>query len=127
MPDHEASFLKLWAILESLTGTMREGYKITIRRTAFIFREPDYHLEVLKMLMEFRNQVVHVGTEDRNAEVYLFQLKGYVETILGFHIWKLVRFESLSEATEFLDMSRNMKNIDSKIKLLNKARKFLKS
>ena len=44
------SFLRLWSVLELLTNTEKESYDVTIRRTAFLFEDVDYHRQVLLQL-----------------------------------------------------------------------------
>jgi hypothetical protein len=83
--DWTTAFIKLWSILELLTDTGKTSYDTTIKRTAFLYKEREYHLQVLQHLKKYRNSSVHLDKGNSEMETYLYQLKNYVETLMGFH------------------------------------------
>ncbi len=125
--DWNDAFLRLWAVLEFLTGTKGESYKVTIRRAAFIFTQADYSYQILSYLMEYRNSSVHVhgGSESDEVEALLYLLKHYVEGLLNFHVRGRFRFESMADASEFMDLPNSEPLLDERIKRLKLAKKFV--
>lgn len=122
--DWTTAFLKLWSILELLTDTSRSSYEVTIRRTVFLYQERDYHLQVLQHLREYRNSSVHFDKGNSEIETYLYQLKNYVEILIGFHINNKYGFESIQEAAGFLSFSHEDTVLKNQIEKLEFARKF---
>lgn len=86
MINWENSFLRLWGILEHLTNTGKESYDKTIKRISFLFKEKEYTRQVLNHLKDYRNRSAHADSSNLDIEVYLFQLKRYVETLINFHL-----------------------------------------
>jgi len=123
--DWENSYLQLWGVLEQLTDTTNESYKVTIRRTSFFFSDREYHQQILTHLRDYRNRVVHAGTENQDIEAYIFQLKRYVEKVMEFLLGNRFGFNNISHAAEFMDMPVDLSKLDSKIKMLRNARKWL--
>ena len=79
----ETSFLKLWTLLEILTGTRPgDSYDLTIKRTSRLFVNPNLHAEILRHFRVSRNIAVHQFESPEFVEQLLFQLKFYVETTL---------------------------------------------
>ena len=127
--DLNDAFLKLWGVLETLTGTGlgNTTYKEVVRRAAFIVphRDYDYSLQVLTYLKDFRNKFVHAGSESDEIESLLFLLKRYVEFLLEFHLGNGFRFKSIIDACEFMDLPSGKKILNQRIKVLNFAKKFV--
>ncbi len=127
--DLNDAFLKLWGVLETLTGTGlgNTTYKEAIRRAAFIVphHDYDYSLQVLTYLKDFRNKFVHAGSESDEIESLLFLLKRYVEILLEFHLGNSFRFNSIVDACNFMDMPNDKKILNERMKILNFARKFV--
>jgi hypothetical protein len=127
--DLNDAYLKLWGILETLTGTGlgNTTYKEAIRRAAFIVphRDYDYSLQVLTYLKDFRNKFVHAGSESDEIESLLFLLKRYVEILLEFHLGNSFRFKSIVDACNFMDMPNDKKILNERIKVLSFAKKFI--
>lgn len=122
--DWTTAFIKLWSILEQLTDTGRANYDTTIQRTAFLYQEREYHLQVLQHLRKYRNSSIHLDKGNSETEIYLYQLKNYVETLMGFHINNKFGFESIQEAAEFLSLPYEEEALKNQIKKRNLARKF---
>jgi hypothetical protein len=122
--DWTTAFIKLWGILELLTDTTRDKYDVTIRRTAFIYQEREYHYQVLQHLREYRNLSIHFDKGNSEIETCLYQIKNYVEALISFHINNKYGFESVQEAAGFLSLSHEEKALKDQIEKLKYARKF---
>ncbi|MDI4633842.1 hypothetical protein J7U46_12355 [Pelomonas sp. V22] len=123
--DLDASVVKLWGVLELLTGTGRDSYEKTIRRASFIFSDGQRHRLVLEHLRRYRNRSVHAGKVGEDMEIEVFQLKKYVEHLLRFHVLNNFAFQSFNEACAFLDHSHNAAQLKKQIATLRAALKFL--
>lgn len=127
--DLNDAFLKLWGVLETLTGTGlgNTTYKEAIRRAAFIvpYNDYDYSLQTLTYLKDYRNKFVHAGSESDEIESLLFLLKKYVEILLEFHLANSFGFKSIVDACNFMDMPNDKKILSERIKVLNLAKKFV--
>ncbi|MBK7931175.1 MAG: hypothetical protein IPJ98_27965 [Bryobacterales bacterium] len=107
--DHAVAFSRLWTTVEYLAGT--SDHEKLVRRVAALFPKDDYGFAetVMRHLRDVRNGVVHVdpsrtGTDMRSGmEVYLYQLKKYVELLLHFHLVDGRRFTSRASSAELLD------------------------
>jgi hypothetical protein len=125
MRDWETAFLKLWGVLELLTNTgPRDSNIVTVKRTASIYQDRDYALQVLKHLREYRNRSVHAGIGNTAIETYMWQLKSFVEDLLEIHLGSSYRFESLKEVAMFLNLPTDKAVLESRIRLMEYARKF---
>ncbi len=123
--DWDNSFLRLWGVLEFLTGTLFDSYKVTIRRASYIYSDREYAHEVLSHLRDFRNKSIHAGSESNDIEALMYQVKRYVEDLLIFHVGSKGRFSSIADAAEFLDSPGDKGLIDRKIRKLRFAKKFI--
>ena len=122
--DWSTAFIKLWSILELLTDTGRASYDTTIKRIVFLYRERDYHIQVLQHLREYRNSSVHFDKGNSEMELYLYQIKNYVEALIDFHVNNKYGFESIQEAAGFLNLPNEEKTLKNQMEKLNFARKF---
>ena len=141
--DLNTSFVKLWGVLETLTGFGNSStYSDLIRRVAFLSEDPTFELQVLKHLQTYRNTTVHVGEHTiepgPETEIVLYQLKWYVERLLEFHLANRFHFNSVDEAAQFMDsppnpialsnsieeQRRNVESLHQRLSLTNKALHF---
>lgn len=120
----EIAFLRLWGILEHLTKNSNEKYDRTIKRILFLSKDREYTEQVLKHLKDYRNISVHVDPTNDDIKIYLYQVKRYVEDLIFFHLNKDFKFESKEESAKFLELPFDIDEIDKKIAVLRKARKF---
>lgn len=123
--DLNDSFLRLWSILEFLTDSTFDSYKVAVRRAAFMFADRDYSVQVLTHLMNHRNRFVHAGTDTGEIESLVYLLKRYVDALLLFHIGNSFKFETRASATQFMDLPPSKSQIDERIRRLRNARKFV--
>lgn len=122
--NFESCFLKLWSLLELLTDTQLETYKVTIRRAAALFSDYDFHLEVLQHLRDWRNRTVHSGEHNNDIETLIFQLKRYVERLLIFYIFNSHRFKDKEEMVELFDIVPNKERLLQKKRLIEMSLKY---
>ncbi|MDZ7660906.1 hypothetical protein [Thiohalophilus sp.] len=124
-PDLDASFLKLWSVLELLTNTLKSSYKVTIQRASFTFGETYFHRQVLNNLRSYRNASVHSGSEPTGqTESFLYQLKRYVEQLIVFHLFSGIRFSDIASAASFLDMEPDVSMLREQRKMISAAIKY---
>lgn len=58
--DLNNAFLSLWTLLENLTASVA-SYDEAIRRTLFLFRDREFHKQLLEHLRDYRNKTTHSG------------------------------------------------------------------
>lgn len=119
----ENSFLQMWGILESLTDTTYSSYKKTVQRASFLYSDRKLAQEILLHLKDYRNRSVHAGEESGEIEALLFQLKNHVEELIIFLVFNNFNFESIKDASDFLDLSDDEAVLTEQIR----KRKFAKS
>jgi hypothetical protein len=125
IPEWHDAFLKLWTVLELLTNTTGDRYSVTVRRISFLFPDREYHRQTLLQLQYARNRKVHSELEHRDTEAFMYQAKRYVEILLMFHLSNSFGFDNLEHVAQFMDLPNNKKEIMSKIKMMQYAKKFL--
>lgn len=119
------AFLRLWSLLEFLTDSGQDPYKVAIRRAAFMFADQERSLLILTHLANYRNRFVHAGSETDEIEPLVFLLKRYVDALLLFHIRNRFDVVLRAEAARFMDLPHSREEIDTRIKRLRDARKFV--
>jgi hypothetical protein len=123
-PNWRNAFLQLWNVLEDVTFTGGKNYDVTIKRASFVWKEHQYHRQVLEYLRDLRNSFVHESTTSNELEMHLYHLKRYVEEILRFHLVNGKRFESRAEVEQFLDLPKDARVLAKKIDLLRRAARY---
>lgn len=123
--DLSSCLIKLWSTMEYLTQTLFDSYDKTIRRAVFLWVDQDFHKQILENLRNYRNSTVHSGSDYNDCEVFLYQLKGYVEKLLCFHIGVKFKFKDFSEACFFLDNNSDLEFVKRQRKKLSFCIDFL--
>lgn len=123
--DLNDAFLRLWSLLEYLTDSGHDPYKVATRRAAFMFQDRERAQLVLAHLTQQRNRFVHAGSDSGEIESLVFLLKRHVDTLLLFHIGNSFGFATRSEAAQFMDLPPTKAEIDLRISRLRSARKFV--
>lgn len=113
--DYDSALLKLWALLEFLTGTTNAGFGATVARGAFMHQDARWTTVVLEHLRQRRNEGVHADVESASANHLVWQLKRYVESAFRFHIAKRGEFGSRADAARFLSMPHDADELRSKL------------
>ncbi|QIN83136.1 hypothetical protein GBA63_11135 [Rubrobacter tropicus] len=104
--EWNSAFVQLWSLLEYLTDTTNAPNDTTVKRALFFWHrdERDFHRQVLKHLMKYRNRTVHAGFAPEDIETSLYQLKRYVERVLLFHVFSAPDFASIGEVAEMMQL-----------------------
>lgn len=123
--NYNTAYIRLWSILEYLTSTLHDSYDKTIKRTSFLYKDREYVRQVLEHLRQYRNKSVHSGTGEHDIDIRVYQLKGYVEELLRFHIANHYKFDSLQEAAKFMDLNPEKENLKKQIALCKAGIKFM--
>jgi hypothetical protein len=119
------AFLALWSLLENLTGSVA-SYDDAIKRTLFLYKDKEFHKLILEHLRSYRNKTIHTGDSiSEGMETLLYQLKGYVEKLLEFHLYNNLKFKDISVSAQFLSLNSDRNILREKINWLSKAEKFL--
>lgn len=125
--DLNDAFLRLWSLLEYLTDSTHDPYKVATRRAAFMFADRERSQLVLAHLTNHRNRFVHVGSDTDDIESLVFQLKRYVDALLFFHIGNHFDFHSRAEAARFMDLPTDKSELDLRINRLRHAKRYIGS
>ena len=123
--DWESAFLKLWGVLELLTNTGNDSYKVTVRRASFLFKDREYARQVLSHLRDYRNRAVHANSENHFIEDFMYQIKFYVEALLNFHIVQSSGLNKFKEVVVLLDLPNDKAMLNTRIEIVKHAKKFL--
>ena len=124
-PDLGTSFLKLWAVLEEITGTSKSSYDVTVRRASFVFLDHQYARTILEYLRDQRNRVVHKGFQVDDAERLTYELKRFVEALLKFLLLNQSKlFVNTQTFYSFLDLPPDAELLRERIKQHELARKL---
>jgi len=123
--DLNDAFLRLWSLLEYLTDSGHDPYKVATRRAAFMFQDRERAQLVLTHLTQHRNRFVHAGSDSDEIESLVFLLKRHVDSLLLFHLGTSFGFTSRGEAARFMDLPPSKAEIDLRISRLRSARKFV--
>lgn len=124
--EWNSAFVQLWSLLEYLTATSEAPNKVTIKRAAFFWHrdERDFHKQVLKHLMIYRNRTVHAGYTAEDIETFLYQLKRYIERVLLFHIYSAPAFSNIDKAAELMDLPVDLPELRRRGSLIERALRY---
>jgi hypothetical protein len=124
--DHNTAFIRLWGALEQITTlpNERSKHESVVNHSAFIFKEFEYHKQVLEHLREARNQSIHSGEQSDKAKTHCYQLQFYFRELISFYLRGGNEFSNLSEAFQFLDLSPVPDELLKTRKLVNQALRF---
>lgn len=118
-------FLSLWSVLEMLTDTLKLSYDRTIRRAAFMWDNRALAVQELKHLRSWRNRRVHGGESTEDKEVHVYQLKKYVDTLLGFLLFNPYNSnKNLQEIACFLDLPFDEGVLARRIEMYRQAKEL---
>jgi len=79
--DANTSFLRLWSLLETLTGTTGGTHETTVKRLVFLSPDPEFHRLSFNRLRRWRNRIVHEGEAAQGAEQMVNEVKQYAEKL----------------------------------------------
>lgn len=115
------SFLKSWTALELLMQANKNTDKIISRATSIFYKsEKSYVENTLKSLRYYRNSSVHESKITGHPRVPCYLMHRFLKSSIEFHLEMAGKFNSISEAVEFLDLrSLNIKDLESKKNLID--------
>lgn len=122
--NHDNILAGLWSVLEKLTQTQFDRYDTTIRRAAAIFENYRYHEDVLNVIRNERNKIVHSLTSSADQEWVTFRVKYYVETLLHFYVRMGPRLSTWEQICQLLDYPKDIDAINSRITVGKIAKRF---
>ncbi|WP_254512801.1 hypothetical protein [Anatilimnocola floriformis] len=122
--DYDVAFLKLWSLLETITGT--DQYDQTIKRATWFFGHRRYYRQVLESLRVRRNQYVHAAQQGEGGEYVLYMIKEFIDP----HLYRLLRnsfnVSSLHDYGEFLSLPADHDGITKRKRQTDKAARWIK-
>lgn len=123
--DKNIALIRLWTAIETITSHRAQNSEPSIKRISFLFKDRDYHEQILTHLRDYRNRNLHAGEYSENAKTFCYQLQFYFHRLVLFHINNAGEFFNLDDANAFLDLPSNKKELENRIKLFEKAIKFI--
>ena len=121
--DFEWVFARLWGVLESLTATTGR-HEQTVKRTGFLWDQTARTLSTLEHLRERRNGIVHFDVGSDLAITLVYQVKGYVESLIHFHLTNRGTFADLRDVAQFLDLPPEPEKLNELKALYRRAVRF---
>lgn len=126
-PDVENNFLRLWTMLENLTGINEDPklqYDSLIQRASFIWRERKTTKIILEHLRQARNNFVHQSVSHEEIRTCFYQLLWIVNKLIEFHFHSAGKFKSIEELGHFLQLTKDETTLKRHIKLRQYALNF---
>ena len=123
--DFESVFLKLWGVMEHLTGATGQNYDDVVKRASFLFHDRELARHLLEHLRDQRNAIIHDEGTDTDLERLAVQAKRVVEVLMRYHLNVGKQYESVAEAATLLAQPHNRPDLDARIKLARSAIRFL--
>lgn len=119
--DPNTALIKLWSALECIAAPNQASYEKIIHRCSFMFKDRDYHKQILEHIRMSRNLSVHSGERMDKSKTLCFQLQYYFFHMILFHLSFSGDFECHREANSFLDLSPSLADLKRKKALLERA------
>ena len=104
-----------------------EGQILRIESSEDLSHVKDYRhivMSDLNYLKEFRNSLIHASKCGHGLDIFIFELKYYIERLLGFHLFNNYKFKSIGEACKLLDQPFKDEDLKNKLDLVLKAQQF---
>lgn len=122
--DPNTAFIRLWGALEVLAIPGQADYGKLVSRCTFLYKDTEFHRQLLEHLREYRNTNIHAGEESEQARTHCFQLQIYFTNLIWFHLRNAKYFQSIDEATSFLDSPLDLKQLSRRSQLIRKAFRY---
>lgn len=121
--DRNTTLIRGWRAVELLLGS-GDNCEPVARRCAALYKDFEYHRQIVDHLRECRNRSAHAGEDLKDATTHCHQLQRYFRDVVIFHLANASVFESIDEANSFLDLPRDAKALLRRQFLHRKALKF---
>jgi hypothetical protein len=102
MPSNEGGFIRLWKVLEALTGTEHADYDVLVKRASAVYKDRKLAKLLLEHLRNSRNLTTHDLSETADIRMCFQHALKFVHSMLFVHINNAGKFSSFKEAGEFL-------------------------
>jgi len=110
--DQTTVLIRLWNLLERLTGTVNAQFANTVKRSAALWSETAWSTLLLQHLRRRRNAIVHEDASgSTNPDRLVWQAKRFVDRLIIFHITWGRRFRTLSSVANFLDLPPSIEDL----------------
>jgi hypothetical protein len=118
--DTDATLLRLWGVLELVTGTTNAKYDQTVARITRMFSDSDEARLVANHIRIQRNETVHAASspDNRLIDAIIFQAETLSRRALKFCLFEGRRFKDTQEMYNFLDYSIDLTALDRHRKLM---------
>jgi len=122
--NYNIALLEIWGSLESIIVPNESNKDNLSKRCSFLYKDGEYHKQILEHLREYRNQSVHDGIKNEEVKHYCYQVQSYFLQLILFHLHRVDDFKTLDEANNFLDQSTSIEKLEKEKKLLERVIKF---
>lgn len=122
--DPDVSITRAWSALETLVAHEESNCDNVSKRISFLFSDSDYQAQVIEQIRQYRNSNVHTGLGSSESPKRVFLLHKYFFRTILFHFKQAGNFQNLYQANAFLDLPKDVEQLDKDIELLKKAREF---
>ena len=84
-------------------------HDLLVKRVCVLYEDKSMVKLILEHLRANRNQMIHHMNHSPELNTCFFQLLGFVNQYLLFHLQNAGKFDSLQEAGQVLDLAKNCK------------------
>lgn len=120
--DNNVAVTKLWSVLETLIVAEQSNCVLMPKRIAALYNNCGLTKQMVLHIKDYRNTLVHTGTEDDNSIYRAYRLQEYFIRYLVWIIHPKSEVSSIAEANQMLDIISNGSDaITAKISFLEKA------
>jgi len=113
--------LRLWGVLESLTGTVRDRGDELVRRAAGMYRESAVVRGTLEVMRNRRNRIAHAGVDDESDREDVVMLHRFVARGILLAFQKSTKYSGLDEIGQFLALPNSKAELERGIELRRDA------
>jgi hypothetical protein len=122
--DVDVVLLRLWGLLEPLTGTGFGRSDDLVKRAAALFHDSDVVRGTLEILRQRRNQIAHIGAAEQSIREDMVVLHRVVAQAIGLAFQKSGEYSSTEEIGVFLSLPSEASELRRGIKLRRDAMRF---
>lgn len=114
--DPNVAFILAWGALEALLSHGSANNASLPYRCATIFKDTQYHEQILEHLKLYRNETIHAGVRNEDVKDYCYLVQYYFEEILYFLLHKEINsyFQTIGDVYKFLELPRGYDELQKK-------------
>lgn len=110
----DVAFLRMWGILESLTGTIGKRYDETINRATWFSQDRQLAKEIMGYLRRYRNEYVHAARSADNCDQVAQEIKSFVDAHLLCLLHNDFNACSMEEYASFLSLPTSIDQLKAR-------------